>query len=195
MAGNTTNYEFYLPEVDGSEDLWGDLLNQNWSNLDALLLDRDQDFAALEGRTLTAGDGLSGGGDLSQDRTIAMGTPGTLDGGTSNNVIGDSHTHEIASTASRTDSSTTTLLQAAGMDNHRTSGDHDARYAQLAGGAAANFTSMPQVGGDPVVESGSNSDGGWCRLADGTAFAHGVLPGVETTSTSGEIFTSPSIDV
>jgi hypothetical protein len=38
----------------------------------------------------------------------------------------------------------------------------------LAGGANANFTAMPQVGGDPIVESGSNADGEWTRWADGT---------------------------
>jgi hypothetical protein len=38
----------------------------------------------------------------------------------------------------------------------------------LAGGANANFTTMPQVGGDPIVESGSNADGEWTRWADGT---------------------------
>ena len=38
----------------------------------------------------------------------------------------------------------------------------------LAGGANANFTTMPQVGGDPVVESGSNADGEWTRWSDGT---------------------------
>lgn len=35
-------------------------------------------------------------------------------------------------------------------------------------GSPANFPSMPTVGGDPVVESGSNSDGEWTRFADGT---------------------------
>lgn len=38
----------------------------------------------------------------------------------------------------------------------------------LFGGAEANFINMPQVGGDPIVESGSNSDGEWVRWADGT---------------------------
>ena len=38
----------------------------------------------------------------------------------------------------------------------------------LTGGANANFTAMPQVGGDPIVESGSNSDGEWTRWSDGT---------------------------
>jgi hypothetical protein len=40
--------------------------------------------------------------------------------------------------------------------------------AILAGGSGANFTAMPQVGGDPIVESGSNADGEWTRFSDGT---------------------------
>jgi hypothetical protein len=35
-------------------------------------------------------------------------------------------------------------------------------------GITPNFTDMPQVGGDPIVESGSNADGEWTRWADGT---------------------------
>ena len=45
-------------------------------------------------------------------------------------------------------------------------------YAQLAGGPLANFTAMPQVGGDPIVESGSNADGEWTRWSDGTQICH-----------------------
>lgn len=39
-------------------------------------------------------------------------------------------------TASRTSSSTTTVLQAKAMNDHRVSGDHDGRYLQIAGGTA-----------------------------------------------------------
>jgi hypothetical protein len=35
-------------------------------------------------------------------------------------------------------------------------------------GTPQNFAAMPTVGGDPVVESGSNADGEWTRWADGT---------------------------
>jgi hypothetical protein len=35
----------------------------------------------------------------------------------------------------------------------------------------ANFTAMPQVGGDPIVESGSNADGEWTRWSDGAQIA------------------------
>jgi len=51
-------------------------------------------------------------------------------------------------------------------------------YAQLAGGPLANFTTMPQVGGDPIVESGSNADGEWTRWADGTQVARGTFSAV-----------------
>jgi hypothetical protein len=34
--------------------------------------------------------------------------------------------------------------------------------------AGSNFPYMPQVGGDPIVESGSNADGEFTRWADGT---------------------------
>ena len=44
----------------------------------------------------------------------------------------------------------------------------------LAGGANANFASMPQVGGDPIVESGSNADGEWTRFSDGTQICTGT---------------------
>lgn len=38
-----------------------------------------------------------------------------------------------------------------------------------AGTGAPDFPmGMPTVGGDPIVESGSNSDGSWTRWADGT---------------------------
>ena len=47
-------------------------------------------------RTITAGNGLTGGGALSMNRTISLGTPGTLSGATSNNVTTMSHTHKIS---------------------------------------------------------------------------------------------------
>ena len=54
------------------------------------------------------------------------------------------------------------------MSDHVALADPHAQYAEIAGGPLANFTAMPQVGGDPIVESGSNSDGEWTRWSDGT---------------------------
>ena len=46
-------------------------------------------------RKITAGYGLIGGGDLSANRTLSLGMPGTLSGATLNYVEGESHTHAI----------------------------------------------------------------------------------------------------
>lgn len=46
-----------------------------------------------------------------------------------------------------------------------TTAEADGRYAQLA--AANDFSQMPTINGDPIVESGSNSDGHWTRWASG----------------------------
>lgn len=45
--------------------------------------------------SITAGNGLSGGGTLAANRTITLGTPGTLNASTSNEVTSTSHTHNV----------------------------------------------------------------------------------------------------
>lgn len=50
---------------------------------------------AAAARTLTAGNGLTGGGDLSADRSFVLGTPSTLTTGTTNAVTATSHTHAV----------------------------------------------------------------------------------------------------
>ena len=46
-------------------------------------------------RAVSAGGGLTGGGYLSNNITLALGTPGTLGATTGNGVYGESHTHAI----------------------------------------------------------------------------------------------------
>ena len=59
----------------------------------------------------------------------------------------------------------------------------------LAGGAAANFASMPQVGGDPIVESGSNTDGEWAKWSDGTMTQFGTRTNsIDFTNAQGDFF-------
>ncbi|QRE00589.1 hypothetical protein [Pseudomonas phage Itty13] len=48
--------------------------------------------------TLTAGNGLTGGGALNADRTLTLGTPGTISTGTGNSVTATSHTHALSLT-------------------------------------------------------------------------------------------------
>ena len=46
-------------------------------------------------RNISAGDGLTGGGILSSDVAVALGTPSTLNNTTTNLVVGSTHTHEV----------------------------------------------------------------------------------------------------
>jgi len=52
----------------------------------------------VESRTITAGNGLTGGGDLSANQTIHLGTPNTLSRTTSNNTNSNRHQHAITTT-------------------------------------------------------------------------------------------------
>ncbi|CCE94654.1 hypothetical protein SFHH103_00150 [Sinorhizobium fredii HH103] len=61
--------------------------------------------------TLTAGNGLTGGGDLAANRTFTLGTPSDITNSTTNSVTSTSHTHAlgfIAAEVSTTTSNSTT---------------------------------------------------------------------------------------
>lgn len=58
---------------------------------------------ALVGRSIIAGNGLSGGGTLAANRTITLGTPTAIGLSTTNSVTSTSHTHAL-------DSATTTAI-------------------------------------------------------------------------------------
>jgi hypothetical protein len=49
--------------------------------------------------------------------------------------------------------------------------------------ASFDFNTMPTVGGDPVVESGSNADGEWTRWADGTQLMQNIHTPTSTFGT------------
>ncbi len=51
--------------------------------------------------TISAGDGLTGGGALSSNITVAVGTPSSLTSSSTNSTTADSHTHAIDSTIAR----------------------------------------------------------------------------------------------
>jgi hypothetical protein len=50
-------------------------------------------------RKVDAGNGLTGGGDLSEDRTISMGTPGNITSTSTSATTANSHTHLLADNA------------------------------------------------------------------------------------------------
>lgn len=52
--------------------------------------------------------------------------------------------------------------------------------------ALGTFEAMPDVAGDPIVESGSNADGEWTRWADGTQGSKSTVE-VDTTLAGNQI--------
>jgi hypothetical protein len=56
-----------------------------------------------------------------------------------------------------------------------TKGQADGLFPDKTSATPQDFTAMPSVGGDPVVESGSNADGEWTRWADGTQIVTGTI--------------------
>lgn len=49
----------------------------------------------LADRTITAGNGMTGGGTLGADRTLTLGTPSSITNSTTNSVTTNSHTHAL----------------------------------------------------------------------------------------------------
>ena len=66
------------------------------SGLDADTVDGIQLAGLVQtSRTVTAGNGLTGGGALSGNITLTMGTPGSVSGSSTNSLTTTSHTHEL----------------------------------------------------------------------------------------------------
>lgn len=83
---NTIKGDLSIQNVDNTSDADKPISTATQSALDGKV---------GTGRTITAGAGLTGGGNLSSNRTIVLGTPSTVTGSTSNASTGNTHTHEI----------------------------------------------------------------------------------------------------
>lgn len=70
--------------------------NSSESRVKVTIDSTDMGGIVFDGRTITAGNGLSGGGTLGANRTISLGTPGTITNSTSNSVTATSHTHALS---------------------------------------------------------------------------------------------------
>lgn len=64
----------------------------------------------------------------------------------------------------------------------------DGKFPDKTSATPQDFTAMPTVGGDPIVESGSNSDGSWTRWADGSQKAH---QRITTNANAAKVWTYP----
>ena len=102
--GSVFMRKVHLAENSGmtGSGLLTDMLSLDWSYLRTQFAPANVGAAYVTTDTrVIAGNGLTGGGDLTTNRTLTMGTPGTITSSTTNTVTTESHTHAIekASTA------------------------------------------------------------------------------------------------
>lgn len=96
-----TPHPLNLRNSDGNGFLYGNLIITaadmgpgNGFNADMVDGQHASAFAVV-GRTITAGNGLTGGGDLSANRTVALGAGSTLTATTTNSVGATTHAHDL----------------------------------------------------------------------------------------------------
>lgn len=95
IVANMTDIQNVIDQID-------DLTTADIQGLDTALAAIETDITELQTdkadktTAVSAGNGLSGGGDLSTNRTITLGTPETISGSSTNSVSADGHTHTIS---------------------------------------------------------------------------------------------------
>jgi hypothetical protein len=151
--------------------------------------------AAARTLTLTAGNGLTGGGDLTSNRTITLGTPDTVNGSSTNSVTATGHTHALSNELSRLDSiSGSGIVVRNGTTSFLT--------RSIAGGDGINLTNGSGTAGNPsvavdstvvrtsrTVSAGNGLTGGGNLGADRT-IALGTPSSITDTSTNSVTSTS-----
>ena len=78
--------KFALDEIDS---------NSKSANESLVKIEESLQLKVDETTNVNAGNGLTGGGDLTTSRTLSLGTPSTISQNTKNSVTESSHTHEI----------------------------------------------------------------------------------------------------
>ena len=151
----------------------------------------------VDTRSISAGNGLTGGGDLSSNRTLTLGTPSTLTGSTTNAVTASSHTHAITVNLGYT-SSTRVLTSSAGTnvtlpevvangDSGLMTGSDKNKLNGIAAGAQVNVGTTISVVENATTVSINSSTGGDDSIAGATATLAGVV--TNTTQTFGGVKT------
>jgi len=93
LQDNKVEVGYLFPDGDGQALGTGDNVTFNTVTLGEQADSANE--AVRADRTISAGDGVTGGGDLTADRTITLGTPSTTTVGGTNAVTTDSHTHAL----------------------------------------------------------------------------------------------------
>lgn len=107
-------------------------------------------------RTITAGAGLTGGGDLSANRSVAMGTPGTLTATTTNSATGTTHYHLIDE-----DSIVSAGMAALGLGSIGTYALMRSQVGSIAAGATVAGSSLRYSTADGGETSATVPPGTW----------------------------------
>lgn len=90
-------------------------------NASTMLINASNSSKVNKNINITAGNGLTGGGDLSANRTISLGTPSTITQSSTNTATANSHSHAI-DTATTTQAGIVTL-------SHETNGTNKTKAA------------------------------------------------------------------
>jgi hypothetical protein len=93
LQGNKVEVGFLFPDGDGQALGTGDNVAFNTVTLGEQADSANE--AVRADRNVSAGDGVTGGGDLTADRTLTLGTPSTTTVGGTNAVTTGSHTHAL----------------------------------------------------------------------------------------------------
>ena len=121
---------------------------------------------------LVAGDGLTGGGDLSSSRSLSLGTPSKITATTTNTAVSNTHSHEIdkASTTTQGIVQLNDSLTSSATDRALTANQGKVLNDTKANIASPTFTGTPKA---PTPSSNSNDT----TLAT-TAFVKSTQPQV-----------------
>lgn len=149
-------------------------------------------------RSVLAGDGITGGGALSADRTITLGTPGSLTGTTANAVTSTSHTHAITVNLAAVAGTTAgpTITSSAGTN---------VVIPSAAAGAAGIVTTGAQTfagvktfsstiagsinGNAATVTTNANLTGDVTSVGNATSIAAGVIVNADINASAGIVDT------
>lgn len=129
----------------------------------------------LSGRSVSAGSGLTGGGNLGSNRTITLGTPSNLSGSTENATTAGSHTHAIVSSDLANSDLTTVLANSKAVKTAKDAAD----TAQGAADAAQTSADDADNKATPKTLSG-----GTTNASDSLGHTHSISKSNSITSTS-----------
>ena len=138
--------------------------------------------------TLTAGNGLTGGGNLTANRTFALGMPSIITASTTNSVTADSHTHAIdkASTSVAGIVQLNNTLTSTATNQALTAAQGKALNDKITANASDTTTNLATKANNTVTLTAGNGLTGGGNLTANRTFALGT-PSIITASTTNSV--------